>query len=107
MAKSKIKSPGAKAYLYKAYRITSPVHDTKIVFASGIWSAVGVLLQWRYANDIGEVAFAVDPDWASELTGVGREHIDEAQARCRGPGIGVRYRADIGWAIRANGAEPE
>lgn len=90
---------GNREFLYMAYRVTSPDHETKIVFAAGIWSAVGVLLQWRYANEIGEVPFTVDPTWATGLTGVARQHLDAARASCRAAGIGTRYRADAGWGI--------
>lgn len=85
--------------VYKAYRVTSSGHETRIVFASGIWSAVGVLLQWRVASGIGEVGFHLDPSWADGLEGVARQHIDEARALCREPRIGTRYRADFGWAL--------
>jgi len=85
---------------YKAYRVTSPSHETKIVFAAGIWSAVGVLLQWRTANGIGQVGFNLDPEWAASLTGVARQHLDDARSWCRGPSIGARYRADVGWALK-------
>lgn len=84
---------------YKAYRVTSPAHGSKIVFAAGIWSAVGMLLQWRVANGIGEVPFTLDPTWAQQLTGIARKHIDEARAFCREAGIGTSYRADMGWGI--------
>lgn len=86
---------------YKAYRITSPSHETKIVFAAGIWSAVGALLQWRVANGIKEVGFSLDPEWAHSLEGVAREHIYHARAHCKGPRIGARYRADVGWGLMA------
>lgn len=84
---------------YKAYRITSPGHETRIVFAAGIWSAVGVLLQWRIANGIDQVGFNLDPEWAQGLQGVALKHIDDARSRCHEPRIGVRYRADVGWAL--------
>lgn len=84
---------------YKAYRITSPGHETRIVFAAGIWSAVGALLQWRAANGIDQVGFTLDPEWAKGLEGVARQHIDEARSLCREPRIGTRYRADAGWAL--------
>lgn len=85
---------------YKAYRITSPSHETKIVFAAGIWSAVGVLLKWRAANGISQVGFNLDPNWAATLTGIARQHVDDARSWCRGPSIGAMYRADIGWALK-------
>ena len=88
--------------LYRAYRVTSPAHETKIVFAAGMWSAVGALLRWQKANGIGEVPFAIDPDWASKLTGVARQHVDDARRWCRAPGVGVRYRADCGWGIASH-----
>lgn len=84
---------------YKAYRVTSPSHETKIVFATGIWSAVGVLLNWRTANGIGQVGFNLDPEWAVNLEGVARQHIDEACSWCREARIAVRYRADVGWGL--------
>lgn len=84
---------------YKAYRITSPGHETKIVFAAGIWSAVGVLLRWRGANGIGEVGFNLDPEWATKLEGVARQHIDNARSWCTEPRIGTMYRADMGWGL--------
>lgn len=84
---------------YNAYRITSSGHETKIVFAAGIWSAVGLLLQWRTAHGIGEVGFHLDPDWASSLKGIARQHIEAARRWCRGPRIGVMYRADSGWGL--------
>jgi len=105
MRNTKIKSSPERPYLYKAYRITSPSHHPQIVFAAGGWSAVGVLLQWHRANGIGEVPFTLDPGWAAQLIGVARQHIDEAQSTCRSPGMGVRYRADVGWAI-ASPVEP-
>ena len=83
---------------YNAYRITSPAHATKIVFAAGVWSAVSMLLEWRKANGIGEEPFALDPRWAASLTGVARQHVDEACAMRR-LGIGVCYRADLGWGV--------
>ena len=84
--------------VYHAYRCTSPGHPTKIVFAAGIWSAVGVLLQWRALNGVSEdVPLTVDPSWAGNLDGVARDHIEAACGRCRRPGIGARYRADMGW----------
>ncbi|HEX8583114.1 MAG TPA: hypothetical protein VF680_01730 [Allosphingosinicella sp.] len=85
--------------LYNAYRITSPAHEAKIVFAAGTWSAVGMLLRWHFANGIGEVPFAIDPLWATQQAGIARKHIHEARAACRQPGIGVCYRADVGWGI--------
>ncbi len=88
-----------RATTYNAYRVTSPAHEPKIIFAAGTWSAVGMLLQWRVANGIGEVPFSVDPAWAASLIGIGRQHIDEARASCRQAGIGMRYRADTGWGI--------
>ena len=91
--------PADKEPAYKAYRVTSPGQETKIVFAAGIWSAVGVLLQWRVANGIGQVGFHLDPDWATGLTGVARQHINEARSFCRGPRIGIMYRADMGWGL--------
>lgn len=100
MGQRKSKARRDASHPYNAYRITSPAHETKIVFAGGMWSAVGVLLQWRVANGIGETPFAVDPTWAMQLTGVARQHIDEARAWCREPGLGTRYRADCGWGIR-------
>ena len=84
---------------YKAYRITSPGHETKIVFAAGIWSAVGALLQWRVANGIDQVGFTLDPEWTHGLQGIAREHIYEARSRCDQPRIGARYRADVGWGL--------
>lgn len=107
MAKKERKDRPKGDPTYKAYRVTSPAHESKIVFAAGIWSAVGVLLQWRVANGIGEVPFTLDPWWASELTGVARDHIDEARAWCRSPGLGTRYRADVGWGIVAPLREPD
>ena len=98
MSRTKTK-PGRKEPAYRAYRVTSPGHETRIIFASGIWSAVGVLLQWRVATDIGQVAFRLDPAWADGLEGVARQHIDEARSLCREPRIGTRYRADVGWAL--------
>lgn len=86
-------------FAYNAYRVTSPGHETRIVFASGIWSAVGVLLRWREANGIGQVGFHLDPAWAAGLEGVARQHIDEARALCREPRMGTRYRADVGWGL--------
>lgn len=99
MGKNKAKGRGAEHPLYNAYRITSPAHEAKVVFAAGIWSAVGVLLQWRVANGIGDEPFTLDRSWASRMTGVARQHIDDARPRCRGPGLGTRYRADAGWGI--------
>jgi hypothetical protein len=92
---------------YKAYRITTPGHETKIVFAAGIWSAVGALLQWRSANGIGEVGFTLDPEWARSLEGVAREHIYEARSHCDEPRIGARYRADVGWGLRHPGLKEQ
>lgn len=85
---------------YKAYRITSPSHETIIIFAAGIWSAVGVLMRWRDANGIDQVGFELDPAWATNLTGVAREHVDEARSWCHRPSMGTMYRADIGWALK-------
>jgi hypothetical protein len=98
MANSETKA-SCKERVYEAYRVTSPGHETRIVFAAGIWSAVGVLLQWRVANGIGQVGFHLDPTWAEGLEGVARKHIDEARALCLEPRIGTRYRADVGWAL--------
>jgi hypothetical protein len=83
---------------YNAYRVTSPCHETKVIFAAGLWSAVGFLLQWRKANGIGEVPLKVDPTWAHTLTGVGRQHVEGA-CSLRRLGMGVCYRADIGWGV--------
>ena len=88
-----------KGPAYKAYRISSPGHETRIVFAAGIWSAVGALMQWRVANGIDEVGFNLDPEWAKDLQGVARQHIDDARSLCEQPRIGTRYRADSGWAL--------
>jgi hypothetical protein len=99
-SKSKSKKKGhASASAYNAYCVTSPAHEPKVIFAAGTWSAVGMLLQWRVANGIGEVPFMLDPTWAVSLTGVGRQHIEQARAACSQAGIGVCYRADLGWGI--------
>jgi len=93
--------------VYNVYRVVSPAHETQIVFAGGIWGAVGVLLQWRAAMGIGEVPFTIDPNWAATLCRIGRQHIDEARAACRGPCLGVRYRADDGWGLAEPPYDPD
>ncbi len=101
MAKRRQKQFGEGPPL-NVYRVTSPAHEAQIVFAGDIKCAVHVLRQWQAAMGLGEVAFVIDPNWASMLSGVGRQHMDDARAWCRGPCLGVRYRADDGWGV----AEP-
>lgn len=85
--------------VYNAYLITSPDHESKVVFAAGTWSAVGALLQWRVANGVQEAPFTLDPWWASGLTGVAREHLNHARSRCDRPSIGAPYSASSGWEL--------
>jgi hypothetical protein len=99
MSKRKIEAARGNHHSYNAYRVTSPAHEPKVIFAAGTWSAVGMLLQWRVTNGIGEAPFTLDPTWAASITGTGRQHIDEARASCRLARIGVCYRADLGWGI--------
>jgi hypothetical protein len=40
----------------------------------------------------------MDPAWAASLTGVARRHLEEACGIGR-LGLGVCYRADVGWGI--------
>ena len=98
MAKAKRTGSGQPSP-YKVYRVTSPGHQTRVVLASGMWSAVGVLLQWRAANDIEEVPFTIDPTWAASLTKVARQHIEDVCGRCTEPSIATCYRAGSGWTI--------
>lgn len=99
MPKGRSKRTRGAGDRYTVYRFKSSGHETKIVFAGGIWSAVGIFLQWREANGIGQVSFEVEPDWGTTLSRAGRQHIDEARMRCRKPSFGTSYRADVGWTL--------
>jgi hypothetical protein len=84
---------------HTVYRFTSPAFEQRIVLAMGTWSAVGVLLQWCAANDIGEVPFTIEPGWGASLSEIGRQHLEEARARCEEPSLLTRYRAATGWTL--------
>lgn len=85
--------------LFRAFLITSPAHETKVIFAGGTWSAVGMLLRWRTENEIGEAPFTIDPTWASRLTGTARKHLDDACGWCTEASVGVQYCAGAGWGL--------
>lgn len=66
MGKRKFKGHAGEP-LYKAYRITSPAHETKIVFAAGVWSAVGVRRSCLSVKTPPEVGTGVVHDLAANL----------------------------------------
>lgn len=88
-----------RGYDCRVYRLTSPSHETFIVLARNMADALDLALQFYDLRDGVEVKFTVDPTWASTLTGVGRQHIEEARARCSEPSVACLYRASDGWAL--------
>ncbi len=88
---------------YRTYRMTSQSHPPVIILATQLPEAIGVLMRWRAKHAIDEVGLSIEPGWGKALSSIGRTHVEEALARCKGPCVAHRYRADIGWEL----ASPE
>jgi len=97
--------PGGKRSdgVCRTYRMTSRSHPPVIVLATQLPDAIGVLMRWRAKHAIDEVGLSVEPGWGKSLSSAGSKHVEEALARCKGPCVAHRYRADIGWEL----ASPE
>jgi hypothetical protein len=90
---------GKRGDSYRTYRMTSRAHRPLIVLATHLPDAISVLTRWRAKHGIDEVGLSIEPGWGKSLTSVGRAHVEEALARCKGPCVAHRYRADIGWEL--------
>lgn len=81
------------------YRVTSPSHEALVVLAGTMQDALGIVLEYQALRRLGEARITIDPGWSSTLSGVGRQHIEQAREMCRETSIATLYRADLGWAL--------
>ena len=82
-----------------AFRVTSPAHEPKIIFAESAAQVAEIIVAWHSLNCIDATEFTLDSGWARTLAGVERKHLIDALGWARSAGIGMNYRSDIGWAI--------
>lgn len=94
-----MKNSGKQTGRWSAYRITSPCHAAVAILAPNMTSAIAMAIEYRRLRGIGEVRLTIDPNWAMSLSGLGRQHVEEARAICRQTSVVTLYRADSGWAV--------